>query len=66
MGLLAALAAVLTASGSMAANSGHTSYDRATQAQTAINQATKSILDAKTEREARDALDDLKIKLDRL
>jgi len=66
IGLLAALSAVLTAGGSMAASRGHDAYDRATQAQSAINQATSSIIGAKTEREARDGLYELKLKLDRL
>jgi len=66
IGLFAALAAVLTAGGTMATNRGHDAYDRADQARTLINQATKAILDAQTEREAHDALDALKLKIDRL
>jgi hypothetical protein len=66
IGLLAGLAAVLTAGGSIASERGHTQYDRAKQAQASINVSVKAIGDAKTAEEARAALDDLKLKIEQL
>jgi hypothetical protein len=63
---VAALGAVLTAGGSLATNRGHDDYDRADKAQALINQTIKTVQDAKTEREARDALDELDLKIIRL
>jgi hypothetical protein len=66
VGLLAGLAAVLTAGGSMASERGHTQYDRAKQAQASINVSVKTIGDSKTVEDARAALDDLKLKIEQL
>ena len=64
--MTAAVAAVLTAGGTMAINKGHDAYERATRAQTVINQTIKGVADAKTEADARDALDTLRLKIDQL
>jgi len=64
--LLAALAAVLTAGGTMATDRGHTRFDKAKQAQAFVNQSVKAVLEAKTPDEARAVLDDLKLKTDQL
>jgi hypothetical protein len=64
--LLAALAAVLTAGGTMAMDRGHTQFDKAKQAQALVNQSIKAVLEAKTADEARTVLDDLKLKTDQL
>ncbi|MER9256075.1 hypothetical protein NKJ87_32575 [Mesorhizobium sp. M0027] len=63
---VAALGAVLTAGGSLAANRGNDDYDRADKARDLINQAVKAVQDAATEREARDALDEMVLKITRL
>jgi hypothetical protein len=66
IGLLAGLAAVLTAGGTMATNRGHDQYDKAKQVQTLTNQATKAVLEAKTGQDAQTVLDDLRLKTDQL
>jgi len=66
IGLLAGLAAVLTAGGTMATNRGHDQYDKAKQVQALTNQATKAVLEAKTAQDALTVLDDLKLKTDQL
>lgn len=63
---VAALGAVLTAGGSLAANRGHENYDRADKARDLINQTVKSVQDAQSEREAQDALDEMDLKIARL
>jgi len=66
IGLLAGLAAVLTAGGSMASDRGHAQFDQAKQAQASINVTVKAIGDAQTADDARAALDELKLKIEQL
>jgi hypothetical protein len=66
IGVLAALAAVLTGAGTMATDRGHNQYDRARQAQTEVNVAVKAINDSTSADEARSALDSLKLKVGQL
>lgn len=64
--LLAALAAVLTAGGTLATDRGHSLFDKAKLAQAFVNQSIKAVSEAPTAGEARAVLDDLKIKTDQL
>ena len=66
VGTVAALAAVLTAGGAMAKNQGRDDYDRADKARIFINKAIADLTSAKTEREARDALNELDLQIGRL
>jgi hypothetical protein len=60
IGVLAALAAILTAGGGLAADRGHKIYDEVASAQALVNRSVKDIQDAKTEADAGAVLDDLK------
>jgi hypothetical protein len=66
VGLLAGLAAVLTAGGSLATNHAHDRFETATQAQGFINQSTKDIQGAKDPVEAQTVLDSLALKIGQL
>jgi hypothetical protein len=66
VGLLAGLAAVLTAGGSLAANHSHDRYDGATKAQAIINQSTKDIQGAPDAATAQAVLDNLAVKIGQL
>lgn len=66
IGLLAALAAILTAGGGLAADRGHKDFDAATSAQAMVNRSVKDIEDAKTPNDARAVLDNLKLKVGQL
>ena len=66
IGLLAALAAVLTATGALAKNEARDDYRKADSARTYINAAISDLASAKSEREARDALDQLDLQIGRL
>lgn len=66
VGLLAGLAAVLTAGGSLAANHSHDRYDTATKAQAIINQSTKDIQGAQDAAAAQAVLDNLALKIGQL
>lgn len=66
IGILAALAAVLTAGGAMARNQARDDYQKADSARDDINAAISDIAGAKTQQEARDALDKLDLAIGRL
>jgi hypothetical protein len=66
MGVLAALAAVLTAAGALAKNQARDDYQKADSARNYINAAVSDLSAAKSEREARDALDQLDLQIGRL
>lgn len=66
IGLLAALAAVLTATGALAKNQARDDYQKADAARNYINAAISDLASAKSEREARDALDQLDLQIGRL
>jgi hypothetical protein len=66
VGLLAGLAAVLTAGGSLAANHSHDRYDSATKAQAIINQSTKDLQGARDATTAQAVLDNLALKIGQL
>lgn len=66
IGLLAALAAVLTAAGALAKNQAREDYQKADSARSYINATVSDLAAAKTEREARDALDHLDLQIGRL
>lgn len=67
IGLLAALAAVLTAGGTMAINGGHERFERADRGQKLIREAERVVSETKTtQTEKRDALDELAHQIVRL
>ena len=66
IGVLAALAAVLTAAGALAKNQARDDYQKADSARNYINAAVSDLAGAKSEREARDALDQLDLQIGRL
>lgn len=66
IGVLAALAAVLTAAGALAKNQARDDYQKADAARNYINAAVSDLAAAKSEREARDALDQLDLQIGRL
>ncbi|MBY5416420.1 hypothetical protein [Rhizobium leguminosarum] len=66
IGVLAASAAILTAAGSMAKNSGQDKFDRSNTAAQIIREAQRAVGDAGTAREARDALDEMTRRVDQL
>jgi hypothetical protein len=66
IGVLAALAAVLTAAGALAKNQARDDYQKADAARNYINAAVSDLAGAKSEREARDALDQLDLQIGRL
>ena len=66
IGVLAALAAVLTAAGALAKNQARDDYQKADAARNYINATVSDLAGAKSEREARDALDQLDLQIGRL
>jgi hypothetical protein len=66
IGLLAALAAVLTAAGALAKNQSREDYQHADLAQSDINTAISDLSSVKSEREAQDVLDKLDLQIGRL
>jgi len=66
IGVLAALAAVLTAAGAMAKNQAHDDYQKADSARDYINAAVSDLAGSKSQQEARDALDQLDLRIGRL
>jgi len=66
IGLLAALAAVLTAGGAMARNQAREDYQKADAARDKINAAISDLAGSKTQQEARDSLDKLDLEIGRL
>jgi len=66
IGVLAALAAILTAAGALAKNQARDDYQKADSARNYINAAVSDLSAAKSEREARDALDQLDLQIGRL
>jgi hypothetical protein len=66
IGLLAALAAVLTAAGAMAKNESRDDYQKADSARNYINAAVSDLAGSKSQQEARDALDQLDLQIGRL
>jgi hypothetical protein len=66
IGVLAALAAVLTAAGAMAKNQSRDDYRKADSARDYINAAVSDLAGSKSQQEARDALDQLDLEIGRL
>jgi hypothetical protein len=66
IGVLAALAAVLTAGGAMARNQARDDYQKADSARDHINAAISDLAGSKTTQEARDAMDKLDLEIGRL
>lgn len=66
IGVLAALAAVLTAAGAMAKNESRDDYQKADSARDYINATVSDLAGSKSQQEARDALDQLDLQIGRL
>lgn len=66
IGVLAALAAVLTAGGAMAGNQAKDDYQKADSARDYINATISDLAGAKTAQEAQDAIDKLDLEIGRL